>query len=134
MVTRRTAKTKGAQFEYSCKDSLEQVYPNMVFLTKELGFQAQYDIKIKFYSEGDSYIAIECKRQAKLNWKMLVKFYEKLKSKTPDAFEHYVLFQENRQPCMVFYHDGDRFTVVKFEDFFKVPFIIHNSKDKKGKI
>lgn len=129
MVTVRNAKSKGSQFEYDCQASLQQVYKD-VRLTKELGFQMQYDIKIQLRGAPYEYYIIECKRHAKFSWNKLVKLYKKLKEKTPIALDYFLLFKPNRQPCLVFYYNG-KYNISTFEDYFKVPFIKHKSTRAK---
>jgi|GEM_PF-2062739 len=123
MTTRSTAKKKGSQFEYDCQASLEQRYKE-VYLTKERGFQRQFDIKIQLCN---GFIAIECKRLKGISWNQLQKFYDKLVSKTPKGEDHYILFKSNFQPCLVF--DGSK--IETFTSVFDVSFIKHKSTRSK---
>ena len=137
MVTRRSAKVKGSQFEYDCHASLKQRRSfDGISLTKERGFQRQFDIKIPIYNYPDRYLAVECKRHAKFSWNQLLKLYKKLVSKTPDADNHYLLFKPNLQPCLVFYFNepDNRYEITPFPDFFGVPFIKHESTRPKKSV
>lgn len=122
MVKIRTAKSKGSQFEYDCQHSLKQLYSD-IYRTSERGFQMQFDLCSDLFE-----ICIECKRLKGISWNQLVKLYEKLIDVTPTARKRYVLFQSNRQPCLVFYRDKyDVYTIQKFSNFFGVPFEKHPS-------
>ena len=129
MVTRRTAKSKGSQFEYDCHASLKQKF-KVVYLTKERGFQRQFDIKIQDPRDNGDYYAVECKRLKGISWNQLVKFYKKLQEKVPDALNYYILFKSNQQPCLVF-HDVYGYKINTFEGTFEVPFIKHESTRSK---
>ena len=126
MVTRRTAKVKGNQFEYDCQYSLGLRFGHEnITRTSERGFQLQYDLRIDFNTPENNYIAIECKREAGFNWNKLVKYFEKLKQVSPDAIEHYLLFKANRQPCLVLFEKDSMYFVSEFNQKFKVNFEKH---------
>lgn len=127
MTTVRSAKVKGSALEYDTHYSLKQCYPD-VLLTKQLGFQMQYDIK-----SDNAKIAVECKRLKGISWNQLVGFYQKLKEAAPAGYECYVVFQSNHQPCLVFNVDlnfGEA-SIRQFIDVFGVPFLKHPSTRKK---
>lgn len=118
MVSIRAAKSKGSQFEYDCQHSLSKldIYKN-ISRTAERGFQMQYDLHADFY--GNSFV-FECKRLKGVSWNQMQKIYEKLEKVTPNAVERYLLFQSNRQPCLVFHREYKNgcLTIQKFEDVF----------------
>lgn len=126
MTTVRTAKSKGSQFEYDVQYSLSKIYPD-IYRTSERGFQRQYDL------HSDNFkIAVECKRLKGISWNALRDFYINLamKSKIKNC---YVIFQCNRQPCLVFQFNvnTDSFMIMDFEDTFGVPFLKHPSTRAK---
>ena len=137
MVTRRTAKTKGYQMEYSVRDSLKQKYPD-VLLCKEEGYTQQYDIIIPSQK-----IIIEVKKHKEFSWNKLEKYFLKLEKRIKankdendtGVYTPYLIFQGNRQPCLVM-HFQDKFGVplsicVKtFGDLFEIPFIKHKGSRK----
>lgn len=126
MVTVRSAKSKGSQFEYSCQYSLQQWTNKPVTRTSERGFQMQFDLKIG--DEDGDYWAVECKRLKGISWNQLVKFYEKLDKVTPETKYKFILFQSNRQPCLIFYKNfGGSYNIQTFEDYFLTPFQKHPS-------
>ena len=126
MVSIRAAKAKGSSFEYDCQHSLKAKHPE-VYRTAERGFQMQYDLHVEDSLTTDTYV-FECKRLKGISWNQLVKFYEKLEKVTPDADDRFLLFQSNRQPCLVFTRlDGYKFIIMKFEYVFGVPFEKHPS-------
>ena len=120
----RGSKSKGAQFEYSVKDSLEHVFKDIV-LTKELGFVRQYDLISKKHN-----IAIECKFHKSLSWNKCVKFFTKLEDKAKVFKKHYLIFKSNRQPVLVMYryYKDKSVRVCSFEDYFGVQFVTHAKK------
>jgi len=118
VTTVRSAKVKGSALEYDTWYSLSQRYQN-VKLTKQLGFQMQYDIEMID-------IAIECKRLKGISWNQLVKFHEKL-CRVSKKSGNYLVFQSNRQPALVFYGDGKTYAIEPFEQIFGVPFVKHPS-------
>ena len=125
MVTRRTAKSKGNQFEYDVQASLLPKLEDL-YRTSERGFQLQYDLCSYKYS-----VAIECKRIAGFTWNQLVKYYKKLKEKSGKQ-QNYLVFKANQQPCLVMWEDVDyALTVSEFENFFDLPFIKHKSTRAK---
>ena len=125
MVTVRSAKSKGSQFEYDCQHSLSKVYPG-IYRTSERGFQLQYDL------ECDKAV-FECKRLKSMSWNQAKKFYEKLESKTPDYKRSYLLFKSNQQPCLVMYQglvNPYHLVVMEFESYFLTPFEKHPTTRK----
>lgn len=128
MVNVRTAKSKGSQFEYDCQYSLSEIYPD-IYRTAERGFQRQFDL----CSDNDE-VVFECKRLKGISWNQLVKFYEKLVDVTPTAKERYLLFQSNRQPCLVFYLNKlNEYVIKEFYDVFNEFFEKHPSTRVKKK-
>jgi len=131
MVSRRAAKSKGSQFEMDCAYSLKKVYSDIIRLGSE-GFQMQFDLQ----SDAEEAV-FECKRLKGLSWNQLVKLYDKLIDVTPTAQKRYILFQSNRQPCLVFYETSDddcwEFKIKEFESVFGVPFEKHPSTRVKKK-
>ena len=139
-------KQKGNLFEYSVRDSLTQIYPN-VLLTKQEGFQKQFDIWIP-----SAKIAIECKRHKNFTWNELEKYFLKLekrikanKDENDDGvYIPYLIFQGNHQPCLVMYSSQVKITdylqnsrtpkiihIMKFTDYFGIPFLKHKGKKVK---
>jgi len=120
----RSSKAKGSALEYKVKESLEKFYfslrskGNIVSLTKELGFQDQYDVKI-WRHESKEYIAIECKDHKVISWNQAKKWFLKLEKVTPGAGKHYLVFHTNRQPHLVMFRD-DGIVVQEFEELFGV--------------
>jgi hypothetical protein len=126
MVTRRTAKSKGNQFEYDCQASLQPCYSD-IYRTAERGFQRQYDLRSDFDK-----VVFECKRLKGISWNQCKKFFDKLESKKPEDYKGYLLFQSNRQPCLVMYKGYfDIIEVCEFKDKFNLPFIKHKSTRAK---
>ncbi len=117
MVKIRTAKQKGSSFEYDCQESLKQKYPD-VYLTKQRGFQLQYDIQTDI-----GFQIFECKRLRGISWNQLVNFWNKLNRIKLEGASYLcrILFKSNNQPCLVF----DGHSISEFKDFFEVPFIKH---------
>lgn len=134
MVTVRTSKSKGSQFEYHCHASLKQRYED-ILLTKQQGFQLQFDLVSHTYK-----LAVECKRLKAISWEQAKKYLKKLGSHAPEGYEPFLLFKSNHQPCLVMYWvdsteviKGHHPIVEEFEHHFKVPFIKHKStRAKKG--
>lgn len=127
MVSVRAAKSKGSQFEYDCQHSLQNWTNKPVIRTSERGFQMQYDLRIDTDSDGP--FLFECKRLAGISWNQLVKFYEKLEKVTAEEVKasRYLLFQSNRQPCLVFHKQHGKYKIEAFEDHFMTPFEKHTS-------
>jgi hypothetical protein len=126
MVTVRSAKNKGNQFEYSCLDSLRQALPNTM-ITKQLGFVQQYDL----IDEASNQV-FECKRLRGISWNQLVKFWNKLNEVGPKDYKYWVLFQSNNQPCLVFgINEVGDLCIRNFETVFGVPFIKHVGVKRK---
>ena len=136
MTTIRSAKNKGAAFEYSVRDSLAQKYPDVI-LTKQEGFVKQYDIWIP-----SAKIAIECKRHKGFSWNEIEKYFLKLENRVKankdendsGIYTPYLIFQANHQPCLVMwkcYNCNDlkeHLCVSNFEKIFKIPFLKHKGK------
>jgi len=122
MVTIRSAKNKGAQFEYSVYDSLKPLYHDLV-LTKQLGFVSQHDIE----SKGAN-MRIECKRHKHFDWNELVKLFLKLEKNHSPSGEAFLIFQANRQPCLVMFRLVAHLHVMDFEGYFGINFIKHTGK------
>ena len=124
MTTVRTAKNKGSSFEYDCQYSLSQIYPE-IYRTSERGFQLQYDL------ECDKYV-FECKRLKGISWNQCVKFYDKLQEKIPFGKIGYLLFQSNRQPCLVMSKTlNGGYQINQFENVFNTDFLKHPSTRAK---
>lgn len=138
MTTVRSAKAKGSCFEYDVHASLLQLHPS-AYLTKERGFQRQYDVTVdarpELFQVG---LAVECKRLKGISWNQLEKFYKKLVSVRNKELMPYLCFRSNNQPCLVFFNttfDGansrteekNSYIITTFEDCFGVPFIKHPS-------
>lgn len=133
MVSVRAAKSKGSQFEYDCQYSLEQWTSLPVTRTSERGFCKQYDLAIGHDLECP-HIVIECKRLKGVSWNQMKKFYDKLVSVTPEESIKYLLFQSNRQPCLVFHKTYQGYLIRPFEDvFFNAKFLKHPSTRVKKK-
>jgi len=141
MVTRRTAKTKGYQMEYSVRDSLKQKYPD-VLLCKEEGYTRQYDIIIPSQK-----IIIEVKKHKGFNWNKLEKYFLKLEKRVQankdendnGIYTPYLIFQGNHQPCLVmsYYYISNDYTkeinskvIRTFEDVFGISFTKHKGNRK----
>ena len=75
MVSVRSAKQKGSLFEMSVRDSLAQKYPD-VLLTKQEGFQKQFDIWIP-----SAKIGVGCKKHKGFSWNELEKYFLKLEER-----------------------------------------------------
>jgi len=116
----RGSKSKGSQFEMGVRDSLIQLYPD-ILLTKQEGYISQYDV----ISKVDE-IAIECKAHQSFSWNELTKLYEKLKEKAPQGYICYLIFKANRQPVLVMTETcKDCYCVEEFDNQFGKPFIKH---------
>lgn len=115
----RGSKSKGSQFEMSVRDSLIVKYPNML-LTKQEGYVTQYDL-----IDRTERICIECKKHKGFSWNEIEKYYYKLYEKAPVSYNCYVIFQANRQPCLVMGPSEIGLVVRKFIEVFDVPFIKH---------
>jgi len=128
MVTVRTAKAKGSSFEYDCQYSLGKIYPD-IFRTSERGFTLQYDLQT-----DNGHAVFECKRLKALSWNQAVKFFKKLQEKSPNGYRPYLLFQSNRQPCLVMYSDPLTYEIyiTQYETLFKRRFEKHESTRKKN--
>ena len=132
-------KSKGSQFEMSVRDSLAQKYPD-VLLTKQEGFQKQFDISIP-----SAKIIVECKKHKGFSWRELEKYFLKLekrieinRDKNDDGiYTPYLIFQGNHQPCLVMFKrfglglTKEFIGVMPFESYFEIPFIKHKGKKVK---
>ncbi len=127
MTTRRSAKSKGNSFEYDCQYSLSKEYLDIT-RTSERGFQRQFDL----ISESRN-TAFECKRCAGFTWNELIKYFKKLEKVSPADYDIYLLFKGNNQPCLIMYRNVIGYSVVTFEDWFKIPFEKHKSTRPKKK-
>lgn len=126
MTTVRSAKAKGSAFELSCKDSLEQVFPDIQRYGGE-GFIARYDLLSKNHQ-----VCIECKRLKGFSWNQLLEFFQILISHMPKGYMPYLLFQANRQPCLVMHFDEDyHITVHEFQTYFGCAFLQRKNKNKR---
>lgn len=121
MVTKRTGKSKGNQFEYDVQYNLGKLYSD-IYRTSERGFQKQYDLRSDEYQ-----VIIECKNHATFTWNKLKKVMYKLIERTPLNFEPFLIFKSNRQPPLVMVKYNDRFCVYEFEDYFGINFEKHPS-------
>lgn len=124
MVTVRSAKSKGSQYEMSVRDSLLPIYPQ-IRLTKEEGFRDQYDLV-----DHEKKICIECKKHKGFSWNELEKLYWKLHENAPLGYKRFLIFQGNRQPCLVMSWGPDCLRIMKFEDVFETRYIVHGKKKK----
>jgi len=128
MVTRRTAKTKGNQFEYDVWASLKQFFPN-IKLAKEMGYQQQFDL-----INEEPYFLVECKRHKTISWNQAKAWFEKVEYElTSSVGEAFLIFKSNQQPVLVMYRDETKYCLntTEFEDYFGVPFIKHKPFNKK---
>jgi hypothetical protein len=122
MVKVRTAKSKGSQLEYDTEYSLKPIMSD-IYRTSERGFQKQYDLRSDMHN-----VCIECKRLKGISWNELVKFHEKLDNVAEEDSKRFIVFKSNRQPALVFLHDGViGYHILTFEQFFEVPFQKHPS-------
>lgn len=128
IVTVRTAKNKGSQFEMDCEYSLRKKYPDI----HRLGGEGQYreiDLESKQY-----HCTFECKRHAGFNWNELIKIFNKLEKRSPEGSTCYLLFKGNRQPCLVMQRslssEGPIY-VDEFDDAFSIKFEKHKTEKKK---
>lgn len=129
MVSVRAAKQKGAALEYSVQYSLSGIYLD-IYRTSERGFQRQFDLCSDTHK-----VAVECKRLKSLSWAKAEEFFNKL-CLVASEYKCYLIFKSNNQPCLVMYKNGGSniITVVKFEDFFGVPFQKHPSTRIKKEV
>ena len=122
----RNRKSKGSSFEYDVLESINQKYPNS-YLTKQRGFQLQYDIQNDRYK-----FVIECKFHRTISWNEAEKLFNKLVDKKPDKYKPYLIFKTNRQPVLVMYQcKHGLLHISKFEELFEVPFVKHKPIRKK---
>lgn len=123
MTTIRSARSKGSQFEMDCEYSLQQLFPDC-FRTHERGYVSGFDLK-----SDSAKFSFECKRLKGLSWNQAVKFYEKLKERSPPEYECFLLFKSNNQPCLVLtevmkINGSNGYVIRPFEDEFG-PFLKH---------
>lgn len=112
MTNLRTARSKGSAFEYDCAYSLLPRYAD-IEVTQKTGFVQGYDLISK-----EKRIVFECKRHALFSWNKLEKVIVNLRKKAPKGYASLVLFQSNRQPCLVF--TGS--TMWTFDEYFGIPY------------
>lgn len=124
MTSIRAAKAKGSSFEYDCQHSLQAWAKHPVIRTAERGFQMQYDLRI---DTDSGYIAFECKRLKGISWNQAKKYLDKLYNVASDAEMVFLLFQSNRQPCLVMFMHYGIYAIQEFEAFFYVTFEKHPS-------
>ena len=122
-MLRRSAKSKGNQFEYEVEFNLRPMYEN-IFLTKERGFVRQYDL-----CDDTAKLIVECKFHRSISWNEAEKIFKKLIDKSPEGFTKYLIYKTNRQPVLVMYDETSP-KLTKFSDFFNKPFILR--KDARG--
>jgi hypothetical protein len=118
----RAAKSKGASMEYDTLESLQALFPK-AYLTKQRGFQLQYDIQC----DEDNKFVVECKRLKGISWNQAVSLYTKTSELAPLGYESYLIFKSNNQPALVM-HDATpdaSIHIQTFESFFNTPFIKH---------
>ena len=77
-------------------------------------------------------ITFECKRHKGFSWNELVKYYEKLVSRTSREYNSFLVFKANQQPVLVMHQETIGLAVNLFEDFFGVPFEKHKTKKVKN--
>lgn len=123
MVSVRSAKAKGSSFEYDCQYSLQSVFSEL-WRTSERGFQLQYDLECDV-------AVFECKRLKAISWNQAKKYLDKCIEKAPEGKISYLLFQSNRQPCLVMQKWDTGYTVKEFKDVFNAPFEKHPSTRNK---
>lgn len=132
MTTVKSAKIKGSQAEYDVQYSLSQKYPK-VYLTKQLGFQQQYDIR---NDEGFKFV-VEVKRLKGISWNQAVAFFDNLQSVAPEGYVCFLIFQSNRQPPLVMFRalevKEDTY-ICTFESVFRIPFLKHPSTRPNKKV
>lgn len=128
MVTIRSAKNKGSQFEMNCEHSLRAIYSDV----RRMGGEGQY---LQYDLRSDKHkIVIECKRLAGLSWNQAKKFLLKLQEKAPEGYYSYLLFKSNQQPCLAMYMTDDKkYFVTEFETEFNTQFIKHKSTRNRTK-
>ena len=122
----RSGKQKGSQFEYSCRDSLLPVIPD-ILLTKQLGFVSGYDLESHSRKE-----IWECKRHKGFNWNELIKWFKNLEKKAPPEYKGFLFFKANHQPCLMIFRQcfNNQLCITEFEGFYNTPFIEHKGKKK----
>lgn len=121
MTTLRSARSKGSQFEIDAEHSLRQVYRDIRRCGGE-GFYLGYDL-----ITDTSKICFETKRLKGISWQQAKIFKELLDRRSPKDYENYLLFQSNRQPCLVMHYVSGRLSIQEFDKVFNVPFIKHLS-------
>lgn len=127
MTTVRSAKNKGSQAEYSCRDSLLPIMPD-ILLTKQLGFVSQYDLVSHVHKT-----VFEVKRHKCFTWNELVGWFKKLEKNAPIDYSSVLLFQANHQPCLIMLRSMENrgeLHVMEFEKYYKTPFVKHKGTKK----
>jgi hypothetical protein len=125
MTTVRSAKNKGSAFEMDCETSLQQVFPDC-YRTHERGYVMGLDLISK-----EAKLTFECKRLKGISWNQCIGFLDLLIKRSPEDYHCYLLFQSNRQPCLVMHYSDDKsLRIETFEDCFGVNFIKHLSSKK----
>ena len=128
MVTRRSAKSKGSQWEMDSEYSLKALYPNI----RRLGGEGQYR-QIDLIDDVEE-VAVECKRHHKFSWNELKGYLDKLEDRKPEGYMGFLVFREDRQPAKVMTYVNNVAMVALFEDLFVVPFVKHKSTRRKPKV
>lgn len=131
MTSVRSAKSKGSSFEYSCRDSLRQIMPD-ILLTKQLGFVSGYDLV-----SHDQKKVFECKRHRAFSWNELKKTFLKLEKNAPPSYSSFLLFQANHQPCLVMFVSqqyAGMLCVASFDVYYNAPFIKHVGEKKQARV
>jgi len=96
MVTHRSAKNKGNQFEYDVEFNLKKFYGDMR-TTDRKGYVQQYDIISENY-----HIVIETKFHKSITWNEMVKVWKKLRDNAPNGYECLLIFKTNQQPVLIY--------------------------------
>ena len=129
MVSVRSAKNKGSQFEMNCEASLQQLFSDC-YRTHERGYVSGFDLKSDKYK-----MAFECKRLKGMSWNQAKSYLDLLIKRSPEDYKAYLLFQSNRQPCLVMRYviQEGQYTllITDFRDCFGIDFIKHLSTKMK---
>lgn len=113
----RYSKSCGNSFEYDVEFSLKKILDyDDIICTERRGFAEGYDLK-----SDKSKTLFECKRHAGFSWNELVKYFDKLASRTPDGYTPLLIFRAKRQPCLVMFKDVG-YVVMEFSAYFGSPF------------
>ena len=120
LVTVRTAKNKGASAEYDFLESLQARYPEC-YLTKQRGFQLQYDIQC-----DNPPMVFEVKRLKGMSWNQAEGFFYKLESVAKSGYKCFLLFKSNHQPALVLCrNEKGKLMIQTFEVYFETVFKKH---------